>query len=155
MASTVEVLGAFTLIFTVFNAVLGVLMLHLALLKEKNRRLITWIYNHAGFESLNAVRDHYARGGMSISHEDTLQIIEDVTEDVKGDWKTEPSMYTEDDRTNLLNLGAVLQQRHMRANEARAKKELEKKLEEANVYSTALDKCQRMSDGRIVCRGVE
>jgi hypothetical protein len=151
MATTVEVLGAFTLIFTVFNAVLGVLLLHLSLLKDKNRRLITWTYQHAGFESLNAVRDHYARGGMPISHEDALNIIEDVTDVGKDDWSTEPSMYTDDDTANERNLGVVLQNRQARAREAAAKKALQETLRRRNVVDSAINKCQTMPDGRIVC----
>jgi hypothetical protein len=142
MGSTVEVLGAFTLVFSVFNGILGVLLLHLSLLNDKSRRLVTFIYNHAGYESLHAVRSHYARGNIPISHEDAIQIIEDVTDPGKGDWSKEQTMYTDDDVANLANLRLVTAKRVQRAEETRANKVLEDKMRELNRLECALGKCQ-------------
>jgi hypothetical protein len=159
MGSTTEILGAFTLVFTVFNAVLGVLLLHLSYLKDKGKGITTWIYNHAGYESLNAVRDHYARphdsrGGMSLSHEDTIAIIQDATDVGKADWSKEPSLYVDgNDTANLHNLNYVLDNRRVRRQQAAATEELNSTLRQRNVLDNALTECQTMADGRIDCAG--
>ena len=121
------------------------------MLKAKNRRLITWVFNHAGYESLNAVRDHYARGNMPISHEDAIQIIEDVTDEGKEDWSKEHTLYTDDNIANERNLGMVLQNRRARAQEARVNKDLEEKLRRRNQLDGAIDRCQRMPNGQLYC----
>ena len=151
MATTVEVLGAFTLVFTVFNAVLGVLLLHLSYLKAKNRALITWIYNHAGFESLNAVRNHLAKGNVPISHSDTIDIIEDATTVGDADWSKEPSLYTENEVTNQENLGRVLDERRRRATEAVEAKKVSETLRRRNVVEQAMLSCTRDASGQIYC----
>lgn len=150
-SATVTVLGALSLVLTVFNAVLGVMLVHLSFLKQKNKGLITWIYIHAGFESLNAVRDHYARGGMPISHEDTLALIEEATPVGDGDWSKEDSGLTDNDTTNERNLGLVLEARRLKAYQASAERQVRDDLRQLNTLESAINQCQTTADGRITC----
>jgi hypothetical protein len=151
MASTVEILGVFFLIFSVFNAILGVMLLHLSLLRTKSKKLVTWIYTHGGFTSLNAMRAHYSKGGMPISHRDIVSVIEDVTELDKSDWSKEPSLLTENDVVNEKNMSVVIQNKNQLRGEAIKRKQVSGLYKERNVLDSAIQRCYVDYSGQIIC----
>lgn len=153
MATTVEVLGAFTLVITVFNAILIVLLIHLSFRRKQVRKLVTWIWKHAGATSLGAARAHYAQGGMGVSHEDVLRIIQDATVD-NDDWDKDRSLYTSDDTTNRRNMGRVLNEMQNKQNVAVQKKHLDRLYKEKNMVQRAQMQCRLRSNGGIYCTPV-
>lgn len=151
MATAVEILGIFGAIFFGLSAIEIVLLLQVLLLEDNAKRLITWIWKHGGFTSLNAMRAHYARGGMPVSHADILGVIESVTDIDKSDWSKEPSLLTEDDAMNEENMSTVLQNMNQKRNEAIKKKQLQKLYQERNTIDRAMQKCQMMLNGQVMC----
>ena len=151
MATTVEVLGIFTLLFFALIGVEGVLFIHLMQLETKAKKLITWIWKHGGFTSLNAMRAHYAKGGMPISHNDVLSVIEDVTELDKEDWSKERSLLTDNDAMNEKNMGIVLQSMNQKRSEAVKRKQIQNLYQQRNIVERAVQHCQTSYNGQVIC----
>ena len=153
MGATVEVLGAFSLIITVGNAILIVMLIQLSLLKTRARKLTTWIWQHGGYTSIETMRAIYGEGGMPISQEDTLGVVEDVVDE--GDWSSDVSYLTDNDALNEKAMVEVQMMRNAKTTEASMRKRVESMYRERGVVERALRKCQVSANGQIWCPPVQ
>lgn len=150
MATTVIVLGAFTLVFSIANAILIVFLIQLQLLKRRARSIVTWIWKHAGYTSIDMMHRIYREGGMKGGTEDIIEIIEDAVED-EGDWSNDKSMLTDSELLNKQNMTIIEERRGQKSNEVSMKKRAERLLDQKMILDKALRQCTLNSLGEMEC----